>query len=111
MDERTGRIGKNEALYREVNERIEAVNVAFASVTDTMAVVCECGDLGCMEQFRMSIPDYERLREDPMLFAIKPGHEASDVEDVVSKNDEFWIVQKRPGGPEQIAEALDRRSP
>jgi hypothetical protein len=110
MDERAKRVGKNEAIFREVNDRIEAVNIAFAMVTDTMAVVCECGDLGCMEQFPMSIPDYERLRQDPMLFAIKPGHEASDVEDVVSKSDEFWIVQKRPGVAEEIAETLDRRS-
>jgi hypothetical protein len=109
-DERAKRLGKNEAIFREVNERIESVNLAFASVTETMTVVCECCDLGCTGQFTMSIADYEALRRDSTLFAVKPGHEATEVEDVVTKNDEFWVVQKRPGSPEQIAQALDERS-
>jgi hypothetical protein len=111
MDERAKRLGKNEAIFREVNERIEGINLAFAQVTETMTLVCECGDLACTEQFRMSLPDYEALRQDSTLFAIKPGHEATDVEDVVTKSDAFWVVQKRPGGAEEMAEALDPRSP
>jgi hypothetical protein len=34
MDERAARVGKNEALFRNVNERIEQLNESFAAVTD-----------------------------------------------------------------------------
>src|SRR5689334_21077982 len=50
VDERARRIGENEALFRYVNERIEGLNEAFGAITETMSVVCECGDLSCAEQ-------------------------------------------------------------
>jgi hypothetical protein len=94
-----------------MNERIESLNVDFALVTESMALVCECGDIACAEQFTMSLPDYKALRNESTHFAVKPGHEVADVEDVVRKTDVFWVVRKRPGGPAEIAEALDPRSP
>ena len=110
MDERATRLGKNEAIFREANERIEGLNVAFSQVTETMSLVCECGSIACAERFTMSLPDYEALRQDSTFFAVKPGHEAADVEDVVRKSDTFWVVQKRPGGAAEMAKALDPRS-
>lgn len=44
MDEQKRRIGVNEAVFREANERIEDLNEAFATVTDELVLVCECGD-------------------------------------------------------------------
>ena len=110
MDERAKRLGKNEAIFREANERIEELNEAFAQTTESMSLVCECASLDCMERFTMSLPDYEALRRDSTLFAVKPGHEEPDIEDVVTKSATFWVVQKRPGSPAEIAEELDRRS-
>lgn len=73
-EERARRVGENEALFRVVNERIESLNVAFASITETMDVVCECGDLECAERVVLSVSDYERVREDPTHFVLLPGH-------------------------------------
>jgi hypothetical protein len=112
-DERVRRIGRNEALYRAANERIEELNRTLAAVTqapEDFVVVCECGDITCAEQFVVPIETYERARADAALFLIRPGHEAADVERVVEKQQEFWVIQKLPGKPESIAEETDPRS-
>jgi len=109
-EERERRIGMNEALFREVNERIEAVNEAFATVTDAMSIVCECGSQSCVDQIVIPRSEYEELRSDRTLFAVIPGHEIPDVEDVVQRRDGYDVVRKRRGVPELIAKATDPRS-
>jgi hypothetical protein len=103
MDEREQKIGENEALYRTVNERIESLNQAFGTLTNTMTVVCECGDVTCAEQIEIEIAEYERIRSDPTLFIIVPGHEIADVEDVVEEREAFHVVKKHSGDPANFA--------
>jgi len=109
MDERERRIGANEVLFREINESIEGFNRALETISKRMLIVCECGRQDCLEQIELSLSDYEALRADPTLFAIQPGHDFPEVEDVVDKRDVYWIVQKRPGEPARLAEATDTR--
>ena len=109
MDERVERIGKNEAIFREANEQLEQLNRTFAS-GDTMRLICECAKTDCTEDALISLPEYRELRSDPTLFAVKPGHDAPGVEDVVSKCETYWVVKKRSGGPAEVAESLDPRS-
>jgi hypothetical protein len=109
-DERGRRIGENESLFRAVNERIEGLNEAFGMVTETMSVVCECGDIACSEQIEISLPDYERVRADPTLFLVIPGHEIEDVEDVAERRDGYNVVCKHRGEPAEVARENDPRS-
>lgn len=111
MDERQLRVGKNEAVFRQVNEQVESLNEAFATVTEVMVLVCECGDQSCLERLEVTQKEYEEVRADPRLFAIRPGHEVSDVESVVAKNERYWVVEKRPGEPARVAEETDPRTP
>src|SRR3954451_929322 len=111
MDRRQERIGRNEALYRSINERLEELNDTFATTTGTFSVVCECGDRSCMEQVTVALADYERLRADPALFIVRPGHDMADVEDVVEMHGQYEVVRKRPGAPVALAAELDERSP
>jgi hypothetical protein len=108
-EERMARIGRNEALFRQVNEQLEAVNLDFATVSQTMVLVCECPDEGCVEQIEMTPREYERLRSDPALFALKPGHEVPDVEDVVRRENGYVVVAKTAGRATEIAEETDPR--
>lgn len=111
MDERTERIGRNEALFRSINENLEDLNDSMAPMTGTFELVCECGASDCTEQLRLSPSDYERIRSDGALFVIRVGHSVPDVEDVVWDGDGFEVVRKRPGGPAELARALDERAP
>jgi hypothetical protein len=109
MDERTRRIAENEILYRSVNERIEDLNASFGGLTETMAVVCECGDGSCAEQIEISILEYERVRAEATDFIIVPGHEIANVEDVVAHGATFDVVRKSEGGPAELARQEDPR--
>ena len=109
-DERTRRVGHNEALYRQVNERIEELRDAWGESSGTFSLVCECGELRCTEQINVSPARYETIRANPSWFIVKPGHEASGVESVVDRDGEYFVVEKHPGEPERIAEETDPRA-
>ena len=109
MDERERRIARNEALFREVNEKVEALNEGFGTLAGQFLLVCECGDEACIEQISLTRGEYERVRSDPALFAVKPGHDVSDEAIVVAKEDGYWVVEKRPGEAAAIATELDSR--
>ena len=109
-DERATRVAHNEALYRQVNERIEDLNDAFGDVTGEFAVVCECGDLHCMEQITLSREAYERTRANPTRFIVKPGHEEPDLEHVVEREGDYVVIEKTPPASRRIAAETDPRS-
>jgi hypothetical protein len=109
MDDRERRIGANEILYRTVNEKIEDLNQAFGTLTETMTVVCECGDGACAEQIALDLSTYERVRADPAAFVTLPGHEIPDVESVIETGDGFQIVRKEAGEAARLATEHDPR--
>ena len=108
-DERARRIGANEAIFREVNERLEEVARDLGLESQELDLLCECGDAGCVERITMSVSDYEALRANPKLFAVAPGHEEKDVEYFVERRKGYDVVQKREGLAAQIAEDTDPR--
>ena len=109
MDERKRRIGLNEAVFREANERIEELNKTFATLTDELVLVCECGYADCTEKISMSVEAYEELRADAATFAIIHGHEIADVEHVVEEHEGYDVVRKDDGVARQVAEVTDPR--
>ncbi len=105
MESRAERVGKNEALFREVNERIRDIT----TYDDDAEFLCECGDATCTEAIRMTIAEYEGVRRDPTHFAVVPGHELDDVEQVILQNERFAIVEKRAGDATKVALETDPR--
>jgi hypothetical protein len=110
MSLREERIGLNEAIFREVNERIENLADTFDLKTQPLDLICECGDGACEERLTMTRAEYEKLRSDPHQFAVHPGHEYPDVENVVGRFKGYDVVLKNRGVPEQIAEQTDPRA-
>jgi hypothetical protein len=110
LDDRSRRVGENEILYRAVNEKIEGLNRVFGTLTETMTVVCECGRMTCAEQIELEIPEYERIRADPALFVIVPGHEADGVEAVLERAGAYDVVRKDDGPAGELAREHDPRS-
>jgi hypothetical protein len=104
--EQEKRLALNEALFREINERLEArIPVAVAG-DERLAVLCECADADCTERIPITPGEYEAVRSDPRQFVVVPGHECVNVENVVSSNDRFEIVRKT-GVAGEFAELLD----
>jgi hypothetical protein len=111
MDERERRIGQNEALFRQVNERLRDVNEAFGAVTNRIELICECAYPSCAERISLSVGEYEDLRSTGDRFIVVTGHVVpTDVEEVVREGDGWEIIRKREGAPARLAKATDPRA-
>jgi hypothetical protein len=111
MDEGQRRKAENEALFREVNERIERLHHHFAATErEPLDIVCECDKIDCTEQLRVPPTVYERVRSDARCFFVSPAHEDPQVEDVIDSGGNYVIVRKRPGEPTTFAAETDPRS-
>jgi len=106
------RIGKNEALFREVNERIKEVSTANFGFgpADLCEFVCECSLATCHEPVAMTRLEYEDVRVNAAYFLIAPGHVRSpDVERAVAEYERYWVVEKQDGA-RRVAVNEDPRS-
>jgi hypothetical protein len=109
QQEREVRAARNQALFRAVNEQVKTVNEAFASITGTFAIACECADTGCIETLQISPDEYSEVRSNPRHFAVLSGHIYPDVEQVVRTSGQYVVVEKMAKAAE-MAELLDERT-
>jgi hypothetical protein len=111
LTNREERIAKNEALFREVNERIAELKSPQIDAPSTEAVrfLCECGDAECLAEVMLYLPEYEAVRSDPTHFVVAKGHGSPDVEFVAAETDRFQIVRKEPEEA-AIAQQTDPRA-
>lgn len=90
---------------RRVNEAIERGTKATAPV-----FVCECGNMGCHAQVRISITSYEAVRTDFDRFFVVPGHEIEAVDRVVERHSGYLVVVKHLPEAKEMARDADQRS-
>jgi hypothetical protein len=110
MSSRQERIGLNEAVFREVNERIESLAQSFELGSQPLDLICECGDAACVERIHMTHAEFEELRSESHHFAVAPGHVFPEAESVVARRKGYEIVSKDEGIPRLIAERTDPRN-
>ena len=108
MDARERRMAQNESLFREVNERVEAVAHQLGPDIP-YEFVCECANADCTFRVVLPLRDYEAVRADPKQFVVLPLHYTPEIENVVAENDGYWIVRKS-GEAGEYVERLDPRS-
>jgi hypothetical protein len=111
VSQREERIGQNEALFREVNERTKEI-VDEMSPDDpppALSVLCECGLIDCSARLSISPADYERVRGRAEWFILMRGHEMPDVEFVVEDHSDYLVVEKREEAAE-VARETDPRA-
>ena len=106
MDERERRVGQNEVLFRDVNERIEQVQKG-QGLAGHFDFLCECGDKSCIKQVSMTLVEYESMRSEPTHFVVLPGHELLEIESIVHARDRFSVVRKQ----EEAALFAERHDP
>ena len=113
MGARDKRLGANEALFREVNERVADVAEHFIEIETSISPVdfnCECGIGDCTEQIPMTLAEYEDIRANPRRFAVVPGHELPEIESVVEKHPAYSVVEKDDPEAEEVALETDPRT-
>jgi hypothetical protein len=100
------RLVRNQILFREVNERIRET---IGSVGTVAEFLCECSNEECIESLVLDLKEYERIRSNPNLFVVAPGHERLEVDRVVDQGHSYVLVQKTAEVSKVIA--TDPRSP
>jgi hypothetical protein len=86
---------RNEALFRRVNEKIEAVSQAISTTDPTMDFLCECDDVSCRKTVNATRGEYESVRAVPIHFIVVPDHADHGIERIIASNERFLIVEKQ----------------
>ena len=92
-DLRKGRYASNEDAYRRINERIRRYEEEGGH-SEQMTVLCECAEGACIDQIQINLDDYRRVRQDRRRFIIAPAHDAPEIERVVERHADYWVVEK-----------------
>ena len=98
------KLGRNEALFRQVNERLRDLGESFSVVAERADFVCECSDESCAEPVHLTLDDYERVRSESRWFLVVRGHERPEIERVVWEVDARVVVVEKL--PELATEAI-----
>jgi hypothetical protein len=107
LDERYARQARNEALFREVNDRIAQLGERAQawSPDGTVEFLCECGEEGgCGQRVRVPVEVYNRVRSQDDRFVVRPGHETPEIEDAVEWTDDYVVVDKVPEAEPYVEE-------
>jgi hypothetical protein len=100
---REERVARNERLFQEVNRQIEKLEETLGR-PKTLAMLCECSKKHCLEGFEVEPAVYQRVRLNPLLFFLVPGHEDPEVERVVERTQQFLVVEKTGRAAEAVRE-------
>lgn len=93
QEQQQERAGRNQALFRDVNERIEELQSSWVPLTE-IDFLCECADETCSLPISATRDEYEAVRESPVRFLVQPEHVAPEAEVVTERNERFWVVEK-----------------
>jgi hypothetical protein len=109
-DATAARIARNDAIFREANERIRDSAVEH-ELTRMVPFLCECADPSCTTIVRLPLDEYERIRTDATWFFNAPGHSAvaGRFVDVLERHPQYEVVAK-VGVAAEIVKESDPRS-
>jgi hypothetical protein len=96
LDVRQVRAAENQSLFREVNERLVALNEMFDQALDSAFFVCECARMECIEKIEIGLGEYAEVRRNPRWFVVAPSesHFFADVEVLVAARGRYNVVEK-----------------
>ena len=101
------RMAENEVMFREFNEKVqhdfeELKKIAvehdqthFVEENDIpLHFYCECSDKDCQQRIVIKPSRYTDIHTKRDRFIILPNHDVPNIEQVVSKEPSYWIVEK-----------------
>ena len=99
------RIAKNDATFREANEKIAARADELDVTAERVPFICECADTACFETASLLLEEYEHVRSNPRWFINVPGHQSAEqgAASVVEAHERHVIVEKE-GHAGEVAE-------
>jgi len=87
------RAAKNEATFREQNEKLKQRAEELELGDARTPFLCECDDERCTRVVLLTGDEYQQVRAHPLTFVLVSGHQAPD--DLVEhENPDYVIIQK-----------------
>jgi hypothetical protein len=99
---------KNEATFREANERLEEKAAEFGFEEERTPYLCECEDERCTNVMGLTRAEYEGVRANPKSFVLVPGHQGAD--DAVRREKAGFIVIEKTGEEGKLVAERDPRA-
>lgn len=89
-------MAKNQAVFREVNERIRELSERLRSdaPTDLVSFVCECSASDCHATVELTLVEYKRVRSEPGQFVAAVDHGHPDSEREVLRTSRYVVFAK-----------------
>ncbi len=109
MSDEEKRAALNQAVARDANETVEDVAAAWDPPADPIDIRCECSRADCRETLRVSLAEYEAVRDDPRQFLVVPEHVDERIDRVVGSIRSYALVEK-VGEAASVAEETDPRA-
>jgi hypothetical protein len=107
LEARQLRLGKNQALFRAVNEEVE--NIAEdQTAAGSISFVCECARPDCGTPVELALGEYEAIRSNSTHFFVLPEHVFPEVENIVDDRGRYVVVEKL-GAAARLVAAVDER--
>jgi hypothetical protein len=108
LDARRARLGRNQVLFRSVNEQVETLS-GTQSTASPVSFLCECANLDCGSLIDLSLAEYEAIRQSSTQFFVLPDDVFPEVEAVVADRGSYVIVEKFGEGGRVAATGDARR--
>jgi hypothetical protein len=100
-------VAKNQAVFREVNERIRELSERLRSdaPTDLVSFVCECSASDCHATVELTLAEYERVRSQPAQFVAAVDHlRHSNAEREVVRTSRYVVLEQVDAAAAEPAE-------
>jgi hypothetical protein len=92
----TRALGRNETLFREINDYIADMSRALPP-EDQFEVLCECDSLGCAQTIALTAREYVAIRRNDGRFIVVRSHEEAGLDRVVSEAGSYLVVERATG--------------
>ena len=104
------KLAENEVVFRQANERVQedlhdlqkqAEQEGYEDLygdrggkETPLHFYCECSNEKCHERIVMAPSEYKKHHTSKTMFVVLPGHEVPEVERVINKFQNFFVVDK-----------------
>jgi hypothetical protein len=101
------RLAENEVYFRQMNESVqkgfdELKQMAkednqehLITEHDTpLNFYCECSNEDCKQRIPLTLDEYKAAHKNSDTFIVTPGHEITNIEKVIAKEQNYMIVEK-----------------
>ena len=109
MSDDEKRAALNQAVARDANETVDDLAGAWDPPADPIDIHCECARTDCRETLRVSVAEYESVRDDPRHFLVVPEHVDERIDRVIGSVRSYALVEK-VGEAASVAEETDPRA-